>query len=945
MPRYNPAVIEPKWQQFWEQNRTFATPDLPVGEKLYVLDMFPYPSGDGLHVGHPEGYTATDIVCRFARMRGKSVLHPMGFDSFGLPAEEHAIKTNTPPKVQTDKNIATFRRQLKMLGFSYDWDRELATTDIAYVRWTQWIFCLLFDTWFDETTQRGRPIAELPIPADVESAGADAIRRHRDERRLAYQSEALVNWCPALGTVLANEEVIDGRSERGSHPVERRPLRQWMLRITAYAERLESDLELVTWPESTKKLQADWIGRSVGAEVDFFLGSADEFPAWRTTRQASGFPRKPGADVLRVYTTRPDTLYGATYMVIAPEHAFVERITTPAQREAVNAYCQKAAFKSDRERQEDTKAKTGVFTGAYAINPVTGSPVPIWIADYVLASYGTGAIMAVPAHDVRDYEFARQYDLPIIAVVDPGDAAGVDREEVLAGRQCFAGLGRAIHSGTHDGLPTEEFKPLITAQLTGQGSGRAAVNFKLRDWLFSRQRFWGEPFPLLHELDDAGRPTGAVRTVPVDQLPVALPHLDDYKPHGRPEPLLTKAGDEWLYPIVEGRKYLREANTMPQWAGSCWYYLRFIDPRNGDAFVDREKERAWMPVDLYVGGAEHAVLHLLYARFWHKVLFDRGYVSTPEPFKRLVHQGMILGEIEFTGYRTADGVMVSSATVDESDDGRIMVRGTGAPVEPVKLAADQVEKTGDVFALKSDASIRVESRAHKMSKSRGNVVNPDKIVEEYGADSLRLYEMFMGPLEAVKPWSMSGVSGVRNFLDRVWRMIVDDRSETPGLNASVVDTPPTREQNQILHRTIFAVTRDTEKMEFNTAIARMMEFVNFFTKETARPRSALERFVLLLAPYAPHVAEELWQALGHTESLAKTPWPEYEEEFLKDDTVEIPVQILGKLRGKVVVPADSPADALEAAARADSRIAELLAGKQVVKVVVVPGRLVNFVVK
>ncbi|HND52017.1 MAG TPA: leucine--tRNA ligase [Pirellulaceae bacterium] len=945
MPRYNPAVIEPKWQQFWEQHATFRTPALPAGEKLYVLDMFPYPSGDGLHVGHPEGYTATDIACRFARMQGKTVLHPMGFDSFGLPAEEHAIKTNTPPRVQTEKNIANFRRQLKMLGFSYDWERELATTDVEYFRWTQWIFLVLFDTWFDPTQQRGRPIAELPIPAEVAAAGPDAVRRYQDDHRLAFQHESPVNWCPALGTVLANEEVIDGRSERGSHPVERLPLRQWMLRITAYAERLERDLDLVHWPDSTKKLQSDWIGRSTGAEVDFFIGANGEFDAWKTARAASGFPRKADDRVLRIYTTRPDTLFGATYMVIAPEHPLVERLTTPERADAVAAYCKKAAGKSDRERQEDAKTKTGVFTGSYAINPVNGRPVPIWIADYVLISYGTGAIMAVPAHDTRDYEFARQFNLEIIAVVDPADSPGVDRDAVLAGRECFIQLGRSINSGPYNGLDTSEFKPRITADLAKVGLGREAVNFKLRDWLFSRQRYWGEPFPLLHELDDQGRPTGFVRPVPVDQLPVNLPDLADYKPHGRPEPLLAKAPDEWLYPVIDGRRYRRETNTMPQWAGSCWYYLRFIDPKNGTALVDPAKEKAWMPIDLYVGGAEHAVLHLLYARFWHKVLFDRGYVSTPEPFRKLVHQGMILGEIEFTGYRTADGAMVTAADVSENEQGELIIKRTTTKVETVKVPAEQVEKQGDVFVLKDQPTIRVDSRAHKMSKSRGNVVNPDAIVREYGADSLRLYEMFMGPLEQVKPWSMSGVNGVRNFLERVWRLVVDDRAEELALSAAVQDVEPTLEQNRVLHRTIHAVTNDTARLEFNTAISRMMEFVNFFTKETVRPRSVLQRFVLLVAPYAPHLAEELWQVLGQTESLAYAAWPTVDEQYLKDDTIEVPVQIGGKLRGKISVPPSSTAAELEAAARAEPRIAELLEGKQVVKVVVVPGRLVNFVAK
>ena len=948
MPRYQPQLIEPKWQSYWEQQRTFRTPELPQGPKLYVLDMFPYPSGDGLHVGHPEGYTATDIVCRFERMRGKSVLHPMGFDAFGLPAEEHAIRTNTPPRQSTERNIANFRRQLKMLGLSYDWDRELATTDVSYFRWTQWIFTLLFDTWYDHQQCRGRAIAELPIPEEVVREGTDATRRYQDEHRLAYQCDALVNWCPALGTVLANEEVVDGKSERGNHPVQRIPLRQWMLRITAYADRLERDLELVRWPDSTKKLQSDWIGKSQGAEVDFFLGSAEEFVNWQGQRSSGAFPRVPGEQVLRIYTTRPDTLFGATYMVIAPEHAFVGRLTTPEQQGAVEAYCQRAATKSDRERMEVTKVKSGVFSGSFAINPVNGRPIPIWIADYVLAGYGTGAIMAVPAHDIRDFEFACQFHLPIVAVVDPGDGEA-SREQVLAGHACFAGFGTAIHSSTYDGLPTADFKLRMTADLHSKGLGREAVNYKLRDWLFSRQRFWGEPFPILHELNDAGEPTGFMVAVDASDLPVDLPELDDYKPHGRPEPPLGKAPQSWLYPIVHGRRYRRETNTMPQWAGSCWYYLRFIDPKNPTVLVDREKERAWMPVDLYVGGAEHAVLHLLYARFWHKVLFDRGYVSTPEPFGRLVHQGMILGEIEFSGYNDSSGNWVSAADVTENDAGETIVArgrlGESALVRSVKLDAEQVEKRGDLFVLRENTDIRVDSRAHKMSKSRGNVVNPDEIVREFGADSLRLFEMFMGPLEQVKPWSMAGVSGVRGFLDRAWRMIVDDKSESIVQNASVQSTEPTDEQNRVIHRTIRAVTRDLEQMDFNTAIARMMEFVNFFTKESVRPKSGMEAFTLLLSPFAPHIAEELWQILGHAKSLAYEPWPTFDVSLTVDQTIEVPVQIAGKVRSKIMVPAACDSAALELAAKSDPRIAELIQGKQIVKTIVVPGRLVNFVVK
>lgn len=965
MPRYNPATIEPKWQRYWEDNRTFAAPRMPAGKKLYVLDMFPYPSGDGLHVGHPEGYTATDIVCRYQRMRGKTVMHPMDFDSFGLPAEEHAIRTNTPPRQSTEQNIANFRRQLKMLGFSYDWSRELATTDRDYFKWTQFIFLVLFDTWFDDQLEwrdpsgrvhrgKGRPISELPIPAEVQAAGSDAIMRFQDSRRLAYQHEAPVNWCPALGTVLANEEVVGGLSERGNHPVVRIPLRQWMLRITAYAERLESDLALVDWPSSIKKLQRDWIGRSTGAEVDFYIGSGgdNEFDAWKQRRVKGGFPPTPGDEVLRIYTTRPDTLFGATYMVIAPEHPFVERLTTTEQRDAVRAYCEQAARKSDLDRTELSKEKTGVFTGSHAINPVNGESIPIWIADYVLISYGTGAIMAVPAHDDRDFEFARKFGLRIVEVVKPaGSGQSADAEM----NEAFVGDGEATNSGMYDYLSTPEFKLRIIADLAEAGLGFGAVNYKLRDWLFSRQRFWGEPFPILHELDEKGQPTGLLRGVPVEQLPVDLPELHDFKPIGEPKPPLEKAPHEWLYPVIDGKKYKRETNTMPQWAGSCWYYLRFLDNKNAKLLVDPDVERAWMPVDLYIGGAEHAVLHLLYSRFWHKVLFDRGYVSTPEPFMKLVNQGMILGDVEYRGVRR-DVTWISTSEWLPPDIAKSVELGQVITIGPppgatgdrwavVKLSEGDVTKLGDSFVLRENPSIRVQARAHKMSKARGNVINPDAVVREFGADSLRLYEMFMGPLEATKPWSMQGVNGVRGFLDRVWRMIVAERSEATELNPAVQTAPLTDEQNRTLHKTIAAVTKDLDRLDFNTAIARMMEFTNFFTKETIRPREAMEKFILQLSPFAPHVAEELWQLLGHSKSLAYEPWPSVDEKWLKEDTVEIPVQINGKLRGKIMVPVGSDQAALEAAARADAKIAELLAGKTVVKAIIVPGRLVNFVVE
>jgi leucyl-tRNA synthetase len=940
--------------------------------------MFPYPSGDGLHVGHPEGYTATDIVCRYERMKGTSVMHPMGWDAFGLPAEQHAKKTGTHPRTTTEKNIANFRRQLKMLGFSYDWQRELATTDVGYFRWTQRIFLLLFDTWFDESKRRGRPIAELPIPEEVAAEGKNAVARYRDEHRLAYQLEAPVNWCPALGTVLANEEVVGGVSERGGHPVVRIPLRQWMLRITAYADRLEKDLDRLDWPESIKLLQRNWIGRSTGAEVDFFIGtfldedgkpSRQEYEGWLVDRKIAGWPRKPDDEVLRIYTTRPDTLFGATYMVIAPEHPFVERLSMPERADAVRAYCEQSARKSDLDRTDLAKEKTGVFTGSYAINPVNAEAIPIWVADYVLVSYGTGAIMAVPAHDTRDFEFAKQFELPIIAVVDPGiggasplplgegqgvragslplgEGQGVKASPFPAGEgtaTAFIADGTAINSGPYTGLSTTEFKQKIAQDLAAQGIGRAAVNYKLRDWLFSRQHFWGEPFPILHELDAAGKPTGRIRALEPEELPLDLPEKMAFDAkHDEPTPPLDKAPHDWLYVTLDGRRYKRETNTMPQWAGSCWYYLRFLDPKNPRALVDPEVERAWMPVDLYVGGAEHAVLHLLYARFWHKVLFDRGYVSTPEPFQRLVNQGMILGEMEFTGYEDNFEEWVSAdQPAIRLDNGQIDT----AKYFPKDVSRDDVTKLGDWFVLKSDPTIKVDSRAYKMSKSRGNVVNPDEVVKEYGADALRLYEMFMGPLEAVKPWSMDGVSGVRGFLDRVWRMILDDRAEAPSLNPAVEDVAPTAEQNRMLHKTIKAVTADLEQMSFNTAIARMMEFTNFFLKTERRPRVAMEKLVLLLSPLAPHVAEELWQALGHAGTLAYEPWPTFDAAAIREDTIEVPVQINGKLRGRVHVPADIDQAALEAAARGDAKIAEMLAGKTVVKTIVVPGRMVNFVVK
>jgi leucyl-tRNA synthetase len=922
MPNYNPLAIEPRWQRFWQDHRTFATPDTSDKPKYYILDMFPYPSGAGLHVGHPEGYTATDILARYRRMTGHHVLHPMGWDAFGLPAEQYAIQTGTHPRVTTAQNIATFKRQIQSLGFSYDWDREVDTTDPAYVKWTQWIFLQIFDTWYDPEQNKGRPISELPIPPDVRARGEAAIRRYQDSRRLAYESEVPVWWCPALGTVLANEEVIDGKSERGNYPCERRPLRQWVLRITAYADRLLNDLDLVDWPESIKTMQREWIGRSEGAEVDFRLQGTPSTEA--SIRGQMDMP------VIRVFTTRPDTLFGATYMVLSPEHPLVDQITTPEQRSAVAAYKAEAAKKSDLERTELAKSKTGVFTGAYAINPVNQEKVPVWIADYVLATYGTGAIMAVPAHDERDYDFAKLFNLPIRPVVMPpsewldnncptdwNDLKGSFEPEyrkICTLFPAFTGEGVAINSGEFNRLTTLEFKAKIIARLEEQSQGQKRVNTKLRDWLFSRQRYWGEPFPILHELDAEDKPTGLLRPIPESDLPVRLPDLDDFKPTGSPEGPLSKATD-WLTVTIDGKKYRRETNTMPQWAGSCWYYVRYLDPKNDKQFCSPAKAKHWLPVDLYVGGAEHAVLHLLYSRFWHKVLYDRGHLPSPEPVQKLVNQGMILGEMEFT-------------------------RG----LDHVRVTEDEVEKRGDKFVLKADPSVPVEARAHKMSKARGNVINPDDVVKEYGADSLRLFEMFMGPLEQVKPWSTRGVEGVYRFLSRVWRAVIDDRAETTTLSPAVKDVPADKETLRLLHHTIQKVTDDLDGMRFNTAIAAMMEFTNHLTKLEVRPRSVIEPFVLLLAPFAPHISEELWHALGHADTLAYEPWPKADPALLKSDTIEVPVQINGKLRSRLTVPADIDEKSLEAAALADEKVKAAIAGKTVKKVIVVKGKLVNIVV-
>ncbi len=940
MPLYDPHSIEPKWQEYWEKNKTFHAREDATKPKLYVLDMFPYPSGEGLHVGHPEGYTATDMYCRFKRMRGYNVLHPMGYDAFGLPAEQYAINTGTHPRVTTERNIENIRRQIKRLGFSYDWDREFATTDTDYMRWTQWIFLVLFDTWYDpnfkwkdadgvERRGKGRPISELPVPGEVRKQGEAAVSRYLDSFRLAYQAESPVNWCAELGTVLADEEVINGRSERGDHPVQRIPLRQWMLRITAYADRLVEDVEALDWPEPIKEMQRNWVGRSEGAEVDFYVGEPGEaHETWASARTRTGFPAGPGTEAIRIYTTRPDTLFGATYMVLAPEHPLVEKLTTAGQQSEVEAYRQRVAGMSEEDRIAGRGEKSGVFTGSHALNPVTGEGIPVWIADYVLISYGTGAIMAVPGHDQRDFEFALKFNLPIRAVVMPPagwlQRMGVTAEEyptrIASLAEAFVEEGHGIQSSRPDlslnGASTPDAKKRITGWLVRSGFGRAAVKYKLRDWLFSRQRYWGEPIPILHQLGADGKQNGLIRPVPEDQLPLLLPELEDFKPTGRPGGPLEKARD-WIRVKLEGQEFVRETNTMPQWAGSCWYYLRFTDPKDDRAAWSREQERYWMPVDLYVGGAEHAVLHLLYSRFWHKVLFDRGCVSTPEPFSRLINQGMILS----TTYRTAQGRVVPYAEIHFGE--------------------------GKVVHAQSGEELAGETE--KMSKSRGNVIPVDVPVQQYGADTTRVYQRFMGPLETTKPWSMQGVEGISRFLNRAWRLIVDEDAEEMRLDPRVASgstegAQPSEQQLRVVNKTVRAVTEDYEGLRFNTAISRLMEFVNFFTAQDYRPKSCMETFVLLLSPLAPHISEELWQALGHQGTLAYEPWPAYDERYTRDEMIELPIQINGRVREHIVVPADADREAVEKAALADARVRRHLESKTVRKVIIVPQKLVNIVV-
>jgi leucyl-tRNA synthetase len=846
---YRFAEIEKRWQKYWEENRTFRTEDDFSKPKFYVLDMFPYPSGSGLHVGHPEGYTATDIVARYKRMKGFNVLHPMGWDAFGLPAEQYAIETGTQPSITTRVNCDNFRRQIKSLGLGYDWEREINTTDPGYFRWTQWIFIRLYNTWFDKSLQKGRPIEELEIPDEISESGRLAIRRYRDDRRLAYYDNAKVWWCPKCKIVCANEEVLnDGTHEKCGNPVERKNLKQWMLRIPLYAERLLAGLEKVDWPEGVKDMQRNWIGRSTGAEVDF---------------QVMGTNTS-----LRVFTTRPDTLFGATYMVVAPEHPMIPELVSEEQHNKVTDYVIQAGLKSEVDRSDLSRAKTGVFTGSFAINPVNNRPIPIWVADYVLMGYGTGAIMAVPCHDTRDFEFATAFSLPIICIMDPRTDDTELRSRILKGKACWIEDGCYINSSNTNtglnlnGLSRKEGIRATIVWLQEQKLGNEAINYKIRDWLFSRQRYWGEPFPVIHWED------GEISLLEKEDLPLELPKLQKYEPGSEGESPLANAPD-WLEVIgPDGRKGRRETNTMPQWAGSCWYYLRYIDPKNEEEPFSREKERYWMPVDLYVGGAEHAVLHLLYSRFWHKVLFDLGMVSTDEPYHKLYNQGMILA----FAYETGTGAKVPTDLVEESSEG-FFHRETGESLKQIVA---------------------------KMSKSLKNVVNPDDVVNNYGADSLRLYEMFLGPLDAVKPWVENGVKGVYSFLNRVYRFFTDpehlhQQEEDPEVLKS-------------LHATIKKVGEDIDVLHFNTAISQMMIFTNLCIKKGKVTGITAESFIRILAPFAPHLAEEIWNILGRNGSIALSEWPAFEDRLLQEQTHEYPVMINGKLRFKIELPIDMPSE-------------------------------------
>jgi leucyl-tRNA synthetase len=881
---YNFHEIEKKWQKYWEDNKTFKTPeDLTNPNKCYILDMFPYPSGAGLHVGHPEGYTATDIFSRYKRMKGFNVLHPMGWDAFGLPAEQYAIQTGTHPSITTRNNCDTFRRQIKELGLSYDWDKEINTTDPKYFKWTQWIFIKLYNTWLDDKLQKGRPVSELDIPSGLNEKEKVT---YINSKRLAYYDNAQVWWCPSCKTVCANEEVLnDGSHEKCGNKVEKKNLKQWMLRIPFYAERLLKGIDKLDWPDGIKDMQRNWIGRSTGAEVDFKIEDLNFN--------------------LTVFTTRPDTLFGATYMVIAPEHPLTDSITTNEHRNSVNNYIKATSLKSDLDRTDLAKEKTGVFTGRYAINPVNKKQIPIWVADYVLTGYGTGAIMAVPAHDTRDFEFAQKFNLPIICIQDPDVSDPEQKKRILAGTECWTEDGKYINSSDNstgidiNGLNKEAGITQMTMWLETEKLGSSKINYKIRDWLFSRQRYWGEPFPVIHWED------GEVTVMNDNELPLELPELENYLPGESGESPLSNS-EEWLnITDKNGRKGRRETNTMPQWAGSCWYYLRFIDPKNDKLIFDREKEKYWMPVDLYIGGAEHAVLHLLYSRFWHKVLFDLGIVSTDEPYKRLFNQGMILA----FAYESEAGSKVSGDMVEERE-GKYFHKETGAELRQIVA---------------------------KMSKSLKNVVNPDDVTSKYGADSLRLYEMFMGPLDVTKPWDEKGVKGVFGFLGRTFRFLSIPENIFAG-----------KEDAEILkglHQTIKKVEGDIENLHFNTAISAMMIFLNLATRKGKITTDTACTFTKILSPFAPHLSEELWQILGNDKSLAYESWPGFNEEYLIENTFNYPVSFNGKMRFNIELPVDLTKDEIIKILLNDERAKKWIGNSTLSNIIVVPNRIVNIVIK
>ncbi len=883
---YNFHEIEKKWQKYWEDNKTFKTPeDLTNPKKCYILDMFPYPSGAGLHVGHPEGYTATDIFSRYKRMKGFNVLHPMGWDAFGLPAEQYAIQTGTHPSITTKNNCETFRRQIKELGLSYDWDKEINTTDPGYFKWTQWIFIRLYNTWFDDELQKGRPISELPVPENIKKNGKEEVTKYVNSKRLAYYDNASVWWCPHCCTVCANEEVLnDGLHEKCGNRVQKRNLKQWMLRIQLYAERLLKGIDKLDWPEGIKDMQRNWIGRSTGAEVDFNID---------------------GLDVkLTVFTTRPDTLFGATYMVIAPEHPLTESITTDSHRKSVDEYIKATSLKSDLDRTDLAKDKTGVFTGRYAINPVNKKKIPIWVADYVLTGYGTGAIMAVPAHDTRDFEFAQKFNLPIVCIQDPDVKDQEQKTRILEGKEWWTEDGKYINSSEKttidiNGLNKEAGIATITKWLESKKLGTSKVNYKLRDWLFSRQRYWGEPFPVIHWED------GEVSVMDDDDLPLELPKLEKYLPGESGESPLSNSG-EWLnITDKNGRRGRRETNTMPQWAGSCWYYLRFIDPKNDKLIFNKEKEKYWMPVDLYIGGAEHAVLHLLYSRFWHKVLFDLNIVSTDEPYQRLFNQGMI----HAFAYETQSGSKVAGDLVEERD-GKYFHKDTCAELRQIVA---------------------------KMSKSLKNVVNPDDVTSKYGADSLRLYEMFMGPLDVTKPWDEKGVKGVFGFLGRACRFLSNPESIFTGEeDAEILKS---------LHHTIKKVGSDIETLHFNTGISAMMIFINLAMKKGKITTDTASKFIKILSPFAPHLSEELWQLIGNMKTLAYEPWPEFDEKYLVEDNFSYPVSFNGKTRFNLELPVTLSKDEIIKAVLEDERAQKWLGNSKPDNIIVVPKRIVNIVIK